>query len=632
MSAIHTDAEKETKHGDFGYSDWELYRFMYEYAKPYKKEMVLAILYMLFYALFTSLSPLLILRAIDTFQAQDIQEVFGIPMLDDVANSIVFQTMKLFPNVPIVWFQVGLLSLVYLVLQLLIFYSSYQQRLIIGRVGLQSTNQLREDLFTHLQELDMSYHDKNEVGRIMSRVTTDVSAVWEFIGGAVIQNVVNMITIIAVLFVIFQLNVQLAIISVLLTLPVFILGRIAKYFSRPRRKEARRRNSILMASLAESIAGIKVTKGLNREDVNIEIFEAINNNRRIAQLKAVDVNATMFPSMLYFSSIAVAVLFWVGGLQVISGAITLGTLVAYINYNTILFRPVVILGNFYEQLQDALTGAERVKALLETDTKVPWNLSYPELPAVRGEVSFKDLTFEYEKGRPVYKNFNLHVKPGEKVALVGHTGAGKTTIINILSRLYPFQKGELLLDDHNILFYSLPSVREQVVAVPQDFFLFSTNIRANLQLGNPRATEEEMWKALELVGMKDYVSKMEKGLDTPLQERGGRLSIGQRQLIVFAAILLANPKIVILDEATSNIDVFTEMKIQESMRYILKNRTSFIVAHRLSTIRDADRILVIDNGKVVEEGTHEELIAKQGKYYSLVQNQVKLAEMDTLHN
>ncbi len=626
--SIHTDAEKETQKGDFGYSDWELYKFMYDYAKPYKKEIFETIVYMVFYSFFTVLGPLLILRAVDTFQKKVIDAVFGFEFADRyIAEPFVAIMEKLFPNMEKLWFQVAILSLAYLFTQAMVFFTTYRQRTIIGAVGLKSTNQLRYDLFVHLQELDMTYHDKNEVGRIMSRVTSDVAAVWEFIGGAVVQNIVNLITVVAVLLIVFQLDVQLAIVSIFLMMPVFFLGRRARKYSRPRRKEARRRNSILMASLAESIAGIKVTKGLSREDVNIEIFRSINDGRRIAQQRAVDINAFFFPSMMYFSSIAVATIFFVGGLKVIAGAITIGTLIAYINYNSILFRPVVILGNFYEQLQDALTGAERVKALLETPTKVPWNLDHPNLPPTKGEVHFQDITFEYEENNPIYENFNLHVPAGKKIAIVGHTGAGKTTIINILSRLYPIKKGHLLIDDYEVTKFSLPSIREQVVAVPQDFFLFSGSIRENLKLGNPLASEDEMWRVLDLVGLKEFVETMENGLDTPLQERGGRLSIGQRQLIIFAAVLLADPTVVILDEATSNIDIFTEMKIQQSMKHILKGRTAFVIAHRLSTIRDADQIVVIDKGKIVEVGTHDELIRQKGAYYRLVNNQITLSEI-----
>lgn len=631
--SIHTDAEKELPKGHFGYSDRELYKFMFDYAKPYKTEILITVFYMGLYSLFTVTAPLLLLRAVDTFRGETIETLFGWEFADKFfAEPIIAFFVATFPDTNKLWFQVGLLAFAYLFTQFMVFLTTYKQRSLIGSVGLKATNQLRYDLFVHLQELDMTYHDKNEVGRIMSRVTSDVAAVWEFIGGSVVQNVVNIITILAVLTIVFQLDPQLALVSLVMMIPVFFLGRRARHYSRPRRKEARRRNSILMASLAESIAGIKVTKGLSREDVNIEIFRAINDERRRAQLRAIDVNAIFFPSMMYFSSIAVATLFFVGGLRVISGAITLGVLIAYINYNSILFRPVVILGNFYEQLQDALTGAERVKALLETPTKVPWNLEAPPLPHIKGQVHFKDITFEYLEGQPVYENFNLKVEAGQKIAIVGHTGAGKTTIINILSRLYPIKEGELLLDDHNILHYSLPSIREQVVAIPQDFFLFSTSIRANLQLGNPLATEEEMWKALDLVGMREYVEQMENGLDTPLQERGGRLSIGQRQLIVFAAVLLADPTIIILDEATSNIDVFTEMKIQRSMKEILKGRTAFVIAHRLSTVRDADKIIVIDHGQIVEEGTHEELIEKGGHYHKLVNNQITLSQIATQHN
>ena len=248
------------------------------------------------------------------------------------------------------------------------------------------------------------------------------------------------------------------------------------------------------------------------------------------------------------------------------------------------------------------------------------------MPEIKGEVNFDHIRFEYIPNKPVYKDFVLDVPSGTKVALVGHTGAGKTTIVNILSRMYRIQGGQLLIDGVNVTNYSLPSYKSQIAVVPQDFFLFSTSLRDNLLLGKPDATDEELWNVLELVNMRKFVQKLPQQLDTPMQERGARLSIGQRQLIIFAAILLADPRIVVLDEATSSVDIFAEILIQKALALVLKGRTSFIIAHRLSTIRDADKIVVIELGEIVEQGTHEELVDKKGFYYELVKNQIDLAE------
>ncbi len=624
--SIHTDAEKESARGSFGYSDLELIKFMFGYANQYRREILVTLLYMILFSASTVVGPLILAAAITFLQNNGVGPIFNVDLIDKGFINPMFNFIQgQFPSLePIIIYSL-LIGVLYLSAQLITFYSSYKQRFIIGTVSIKAAIQLQYELFSHLQELDMSYHDKNEVGRIMSRVTSDVGAIRQFIGGSIVQNFVNLITLLAVLVVIVQLDWVMSLISITLMIPVYFLGQRSRKLARPRRKESRKDNSILMATLAESIAGIKVTKGLGQEKANIKSFQIVNDQRRRSTIHAIDINAYFFPTMLYFSSIATAVIMLVGGYRVMTGILSLGLLVAFINYNTIMFRPVVILGNLYQQLQDALTGAERVLALFETKTKVPRNSEFPAIPALKGDVTFDHLTFKYEKGNPIYDDFNLQVPANQTIAIVGHTGAGKTTIINILSRLYEFQKGNLYLDEYEVRDYNLDSIRDEVVSVPQDFYVFSRSIKYNLQLGNPQATEEQMWKVLNVVGLDEFVKRLPDKLKTPLQERGGRLSTGQRQLLIFASALLANPKILILDEATANIDVFTEIQIQKSLEYLLQNRTSFIIAHRLSTIREADRILVIEDGEIVESGTHEDLVRTKGKYFSLIEHQMKLA-------
>jgi ABC-type multidrug transport system fused ATPase/permease subunit len=382
-----------------------------------------------------------------------------------------------------------------------------------------------------------------------------------------------------------------------------------------------------MANIGESIAGIKVTKGHNRESKNIDIFEGLNDANRRATENADNMNAIFFPILLAMSTLGTAFLILFGGIRVINDDISIGALVAFLNYNAILFRPVVLLGQFYQQLQDALTGAERIFALLDIKTKVPWNDDLPDIPLIKGKVVFDRISFSYLPNEYIYRDFSLYVPAGKTIALVGKTGAGKSTIINILTRLYEYQGGSLKIDDYDVKNVSLRSYRKQIAAVPQDYFLFSTSIRENLKLGNPMATESEMFEALQKVGLKDFVLDLENGLDTPLQERGGRLSVGQRQLLMFASVFLADPRILILDEATSSIDVFSEIQIQNAVKLLLAERTAFIIAHRLSTIKNADSIVVIDQGNIVEQGTHIELIKQKGHYYELIKNQVELADI-----
>ncbi|MHA2169506.1 MAG: ABC transporter ATP-binding protein [Candidatus Kariarchaeaceae archaeon] len=627
-NVIYSDADKEEARGSFGYSDIFLYKFMFNYVKPYKRDLSVILLLMITFAIATAIGPILLMITINRFVDNNADELFGITWIDKKIFSIFDRISSSFPSVDKIWIEVSVITTLYFFLQFVIFTMQRKQLMMTSEVGLKAEMTIRLDLFEHLQELDLSYHDKNEVGRIMSRLTSDVRAIREMLGGQVINNIANVITVFIVIIIILAIDVMLSIVAIILIPIVISIGTFSRRYTRPRRKETRRTNSIMMANIGESIAGIKVTKGHTRELQNINYFEKLNDENKQASINADDMNAFFFPIMLSMSTLGTALIVLVGGIRVIEGAITLGALVAFLNYNAILFRPVVLLGQFYQQLQDALTGAERVYALLDTDTRVPWNPDHPEMNIIKGEVSFEDIDFEYIPDELVYENFNLFVPRGQTVALVGKTGAGKSTIINILSRMYEFQSGELRIDGTEIHEVSHKSYMKQIASVPQDFFLFSTSIRENLKLGKPNATDEEMFEVLTQVGLYDYVVKLDEGLDTPLQERGGRLSVGQRQLLVFAAVLLANPRILILDEATSSIDVFSELQIQKAIKLLLANRTAFIIAHRLSTIRDADTIVVIDEGKIVEQGTHDQLVKLHGYYYNLVKNQVELSEFN----
>ncbi len=624
--SIHTDAQKETKRGSFGYKDSELYKFMLKYVLPYRRDVILVLLYMGLNSFFTVLGPMILMNAIDRFS--DAEFLFGSAVAEGYLKKTAYAIYANI-NIPLVWIQVTLLSLLYLFIQIMIYFISRKQIMKIAEIGLRAELDIRIQLFDHLQHLDMSYHDKNEVGRIMSRLTSDLGAIRQMLGGQVINNIANMITVIAVLFVILRMDPYLSIVSIVFIPVAIIIGGLARKYARPRRKETRRTNSILMANIGEAIAGIKVTKGMNREYRNIEVFEKLNKDNYLSNISADSMGAVFFPMLLSLSSLGTAFILYFGGLRVIYGAITLGALTAFLNYNAILFRPVINLGQFYQQLQDALTGAERVKALLDTETKVPRNDHLPPMPRINGDVLFDHIAFEYIPGEPVYTDFYLDIKAGQTVALVGKTGAGKSTVINILSRMYDIKDGDLKIDGRSVFDYSLKSYRDQIAVVPQDFFLFADSIAENLKLGRPDVTEDEMWKALEKVGLKEYVERMPNGLYTHLQERGGRLSVGQRQLLILAAVIIADPRILILDEATASIDMFSELLIQEALEQIVSNRTAFIIAHRLSTIKNADLIVVIDHGEIMEMGTHEELLNKKGMYYNLVRNQIELANISS---
>ncbi len=621
----HSDAEKESATGSFGYKDSQLYKFMFKYTRKYKNLLGSIIWQMVLYTLFTAASPLLIKITMDKFTDHTAQ-FFGISWIDDIIFKCVEVLGNIFPQIEQVWLEVGFVAVLYILFQFIIFYSSYRRTILMSTMGLQASRDMAQDTFSHLQELDLSYHDRNEVGRIMSRLTSDIMAIREFLGGRVVTNLSNIITIVVILVFLFSLDPYLALVSIVVIPLILSVGVVGRKSIRARRKENRRINAQMMANIGESIAGIRVIKTLNRESQNNKNFEEINMANTRATIRSNKIHAILFPTLLLGSSIGTAFLVLVGGYRYFAGAITIGVLLAFLNYNAILFRPIVILGNLYQELQDALTGAERIKALLDTETKVPWNSHLPDLPPIQGAIAFDNITFEYYDNVPIYDPINLNVSAGMTIALVGKTGAGKTTIINILSRLYKLKKGRLLVDDQEIHDYSLSSFRKQITSVPQDFFVFSGSVRANLHLGDPAASDADMWYVLDQVGLKDAIERFEQGLDTPLQERGKRLSVGQRQLLVFAMALLADPRIIVLDEATSSVDVFSEIKIQKAIKLILANRTAFIIAHRLSTIRDADMIAVINEGTIVEMGTHDELLSHHGAYYTLVKNQMDLTE------
>ena len=627
LSLRYADKEKERKEGSYGYSDWQIFKFMLSYLLPYKKEQVKILAYVISFSWVTALGPIIILEIVDRFTAGLRGEsvlLFELQFTEDIFNSITGVVQNILPFSTLVT-ELIILTAVYTLLQALILVISYKQITLSADIGLKAVTEMRNEAFEHLQYLDLSYHDKNEVGRTMSRVTSDVEAIREMLAGQIVANFANVLTVLVVFVVIFILNPVLASVSLALMVLVLILSIITRRYNRERSKKTRSANAIMMANVAEAIGGIKVIKGHNREDKNKERFEELNREYRDVSISANSVNAIFFPLLLFLNVLGIISIIVLGTFLVNRSTISAGVVVAFLAYNAILFRPVVILGNFYQLFQDAVTGAERVKALLETPTKIQINEGGKKEEQIGGEVVFDHVDFEYLKGTPVLADFSLEVPQGETLAIVGRTGAGKTSVINLLSRMYAYQSGEIEVDQIPIEDFNLNSYKKHLITIPQDFFVFSTSVRENLRLGKADATSEEMWQALDVVGLKQFVERMSGQLDAHLLENGSRLSLGQRQLLILASVFLANPRIFALDEATSSIDIFSEVKIQRSIELLLTDRTSFVIAHRLSTIRDADRIIVIDDGKIIEDGKHEELLDLKGHYYDLVKSQVQLS-------
>jgi ABC-type multidrug transport system fused ATPase/permease subunit len=435
--------------------------------------------------------------------------------------------------------------------------------------------------------------------------------------------------VVAIGAVIFTVDAQLAVIS-LLVVPLLLVATIV--FRRRLRKayrSTRKTISSVTANLAESISGAKVTKSFARERINIENFDELNRADYESNVDAGKSQAMFFPSIRLIGTLGVVLILWVGGLRLIEGTITLGTVVLFIQFSGRFFRPILIIADFYTSVQSAFAGAERVFSIMDTEPSIQDRPGAEIISDVTGKIRYEYVHFGYLEDVPVLVDFDLNIEPGETIALVGDTGAGKTTVVSLLNRFYEIDEGAIKIDELDIRDVTQESLRANIGLVLQDAFLFMGSVKENIRYGKPEATDEEIYQATEAIGARRIFENLENGFDTDVGERGARLSEGERQLVSFARALLANPRILVLDEATSSIDIYTEHAIQKGMKALLAGRTSIVIAHRLSTIVNADRILVLEHGKIVESGRHHDLMTKKGKYYSLYELQIRPRAMQT---
>jgi ATP-binding cassette subfamily B protein len=514
---------------------------------------------------------------------------------------------------------------------LLNWWSSYGQTYVVSWVGQTIIYDMRDKMFRHLQQLNFRFYDTMATGRIMSRIMSDVDAINNLVSDGLVTIFADSMILLTIMATMLKMNWRLALVS-FLTIPVLLL--VLRWFKDRLRRtfmEMRRKAADMNANLAESISGVRVTQSFTREDKNQSQFNEINEQNRQANMDSIAVWAMFFPSIEVVSAMGVTLVLWYGGALIRGGTVgvTVGQVAAFILYLNRFFMPIRDLSNVYNVLQGAIVSSERVFEILDQVPEVQDAPDAYDMPRVTGDVMIADVTFGYAPGQPVLKHVNLRAKPGETIALVGPTRAGKSSIINLLSRFYDVQDGRVLVDGHDVRRVTQRSWRSQLGIVLQDTFLFSGTIRDNIRYGRPTATDAEVEAAARAVGADEFIRRMAQGYDTPVNERGSKLSVGQRQLIAFARALCANPAILILDEATSNIDTYTEVLIQNALKTLLQGRTSFVIAHRLSTIRDADRIYFIDEGMVAEEGTHAELIARGGKYAELYLGQFQALEAET---
>lgn len=571
------------------YSDWELFKRLMSYTKPHIYVFFTALLAMFLSTFLSVLQPLILAIAIDDY------------ILAGNLDGL------------------GFVSLIYLLVGIISFSLNVVASYYTTLTGIRIITKIRQEAFYKLQDLSMDFYDREAVGRIISRITNDVERLLNLLSTGIIDAIVNVMFLGLLFFILIYLDLKL-------TLTVFLIFPFLAVFTiffrikaRTAWQKTRRALAKVTGYYQEAISGISVSKAFAVEDFMAKEFQELNLENYLARIRALTIFAVMFPIMDIILAFGTALVLFVGGVAVGTSSLSVGVLVAFLSYLTRLAQPIMTLSNFYNNLLSSMAATERIFDILDRNPSVI-SRNNKVLESVNGSIEFKNLNFSYTPNtEPVLKDFNLKIDAKKTFAFVGHTGAGKTTITNLICRFYDFTKGEILLDGTDIRDLDLKKYRDWIAIIPQDSFLFSGTIKQNLRFGSPTVSDEDIEKALLKVGAFDFV--MNKGFDFQVGERGTRLSMGERQLLCFARAIISDPQILILDEATSSIDAHTELVIQQSLHNILKDRTSIIIAHRLSTVRVVDRIVVLEAGRIEEEGTFEELIKKEGIFADLYKKQ-----------
>lgn len=576
----------ETLQSEFSF---EQLKRLYAYIKPHRKDMIFTIILMIISSALGMFTPRILMTIMDVYiPNKDIRGIVSISLLLLLFNLIIVVFLRLKIH-------------------------------ITTRLGQNIIHQIRSDIFNHLQELPFSYYDDRPHGKIQVRVVNYVNSLSDLLSNGIVNTITDLFSLFFIVAFMLSINIRLSIIC-LLGLPVLMaLIFIIKKKQRVAWQISSNKSSNLNAYIAESINGIRVTQSFVREQENIKIFNSLSDNYSKAWMNAVRLNFLLWPAIDNISMITTAAIYFLGVAWIDNQVpgITVGVLIAFTGYIGRFWAPINTLASFYNSLLTAISYLERIMETIDEPVLVKDMDGAGVMPPIKGTVEFKDVCFSYEDGIRILNKVNFKANQGESFAIVGPTGAGKTTIINLISRFYNLDSGEILIDGVDISKVTIKSLRKQMGVMLQDSFIFSGTIIDNIRYGNMEATDEQVIAAAKTVCAHDFIMGLENGYYTEVNERGSRLSAGQRQLISFARALLADPKILILDEATSSIDTETEILLQEGLTRLLKDRTSFIIAHRLSTIKNSSCILYVDGGSIQEMGSHEELMKLKGNYYDL---------------
>lgn len=566
---------------------------LFKYLLAYKSSIAIVIFIMLVTVAITIINPLILERAVDVH----------------IANRDFNRLLKL-------GIAAVAINILFVILVKLRMY-------LMAKISNHVLLTIRQELYTHIQKLSFHFFDSRPTGKILARIIGDVNSLKDVLSSSVTTLIPDFVTITAVLTIMLVKNWKLALAS-LISLPFMAFGMwYIETRSHRRWQLHRKKSSNLNAFIHEDLSGMRIIQSFRAEGETEEDFDQLLKEHRDSFVHAVVLNDA-FGSVIDISWGVGAISMYFTAIKILNiGPDNVGTLIAFTTYIGMFWRPIMNLSNFYNQIITNLSGAERIFDILDTEPDIADSEFVKDLPAIKGEVVFDHVSFSYDQDTKVLNDVSFHIAPGETIALVGPTGAGKTTIVNLISRFYDIREGTITIDSHNIKEVSIESLRKQMGIMTQDNFLFSGTIKDNIRYGKLDATDEEIIAAAKAVNAHEFIMKMDKGYDTELKERGAGLSIGQRQLLAFARTMVSMPKILILDEATSSIDTHTEFLVQQGIEALLKGRTSFVIAHRLSTIRKADRIFYIDDGKIQEEGSPEELLAKRGMYYDLYMAQFK---------